>query len=92
MFAKAGIRRKRYPFHIQLPRATLLPEAKRLSRRIDDFERELEDCPSSGIFTMETKILENITSVYDSFSPINRESKPERCEFANQTKSTMQKS
>jgi hypothetical protein len=66
-------------------------QQKDFSKKIDVFAKGLEDCLSSGAFAIESKILENIYSVYGAFSPINRESKPERYDFANQMKIAMQK-
>jgi hypothetical protein len=61
------------------------------SEKIDLFAKGLEDCLSSGAFAIETKILENIYSVYGAFSTIEYESKPERYDFASQLKIAMQK-
>jgi hypothetical protein len=61
------------------------------SEKIDVFAKGLEDCLSSGAFAIETKILENIGSVYGSFSKNEYESKPKRYDFASQMKIAMQK-
>jgi hypothetical protein len=61
------------------------------SEKIDIFAKGLEDCLSSGAFAIETKILENIGSIYGSFSKIEHESKHERYDFASQMKIVMQK-
>ncbi len=61
------------------------------SKKIDVFAKGLEDCLSSGACTIESQILENISSVYGSFDPIRYERKPERYDFANQMKIAMQK-
>jgi hypothetical protein len=60
------------------------------SKRIDVFAKGLEDCLSSGAFAVESKILNDLSAVYGSFSKIEYEMKPERYNFANQMKIAMQ--
>jgi hypothetical protein len=61
------------------------------SKKIDVFAKGLEDCLSSGALAIESKILEDISSVYGSFGTIEYERKPERCDFASQMKIAMQR-
>ena len=61
------------------------------SKRIDVFAKGLEDCLSSGAFAIENKILEDISSVYGSFSAIGYDRKAERYDFANQMKIVIQR-
>ena len=61
------------------------------SKKIVVFAKGLEDSLSSGAFAIETEILVNIYPIYGSFSSINRESKSEGDDFANQMKIAMQK-
>jgi hypothetical protein len=61
------------------------------SKKIDAFAKGLEDCLSSGAFAIESKILEDISSVYSSFSKIGYGRKPERYDFASQMKIAIQK-
>jgi hypothetical protein len=61
------------------------------SKKIDIFAKGLEDCLSSGAFAIESKILEDIHSVYGAFGPIMYERKTERYDFASQMKIAMQK-
>jgi hypothetical protein len=61
------------------------------SKKIDVFAKGLEDCLSSGAFAVESKILDDLSAVYGSFSKIEYEMKPERYDFANQMKIAIQK-
>lgn len=61
------------------------------SEKIDVFAKGLEDCLSSGALAIESKILEDISSAYGSFSITGFERKSERCDFASQMKIVMQK-
>jgi hypothetical protein len=61
------------------------------SKKIDVFAKGLEDCLSSGAFAVESKILEDISSVYGSFRTIRYERKPDRYDFASQMKIAIQK-
>jgi hypothetical protein len=61
------------------------------SKKIDVFAKGLEDCLSSGALAIENKILEDISSVYGSFSKIGYNRKPERYDFASQMKIAIQK-
>jgi len=61
------------------------------SKKIDVFAKGLEDCLSSGAFAIENKILEDIYSVYGSFSTIGYERQTERYDFASQMKIAKQK-
>ena len=61
------------------------------SKKIDVFAKGLEDCLSSGAFAIESKILEDISSIYGSFSEVKFERKPERYDFASQMKIAMRK-
>jgi hypothetical protein len=61
------------------------------SKKIDVFAKGLEDCLSSGAFAIENKILEDISSVYGSFSTIELGRKAERYDFASQMKIVMQR-
>jgi len=56
------------------------------SEKIDIFAKGLEECLSSGAFAIESKILEDISSIYGSFSEVKFERKPERYDFASQMK------
>jgi hypothetical protein len=56
------------------------------SEKIDVFAKGLEECLSSGAFAIESKILEDISSIYGSFSEVKFERKPERYDFASQMK------
>jgi len=55
------------------------------SKKIDVFAKGLEDCLSSGACAIESKILEDISSVYGSFDPVRYE------RFASQMKIAMQR-
>jgi hypothetical protein len=61
------------------------------SKKIDVFAKGLEDCLSSGAFAIENKILEDISSVYGSFSTVVYDRKAERYDFAGQMKIVMQR-
>jgi hypothetical protein len=61
------------------------------SEKIDVFAKGLEECLSSGAFAIENKILEDISSIYGSFSEAKFERKPERYDFASQMKIAMRK-
>jgi hypothetical protein len=61
------------------------------SEKIDVFAKGLEDCLSSGAFAIESKILEDISSLYGSFSTIEYERKTERYDFASQMKIALQR-
>jgi hypothetical protein len=61
------------------------------SEKIDVFAKGLEDCLSSGAFAVESKILEDISSMYGSFNKIGFERKPERYDFASQMKIAIRK-
>jgi hypothetical protein len=56
------------------------------SEKIDVFAKGLEECLSSGAFAVESKILEDISAIYGSFSQARFERKPERDDFASQMK------
>ena len=61
------------------------------SEKIDVFAKGLEECLSSGAFAIESKILEDITAVYGSFSKPKFEREPVGYDFAAQMKIAMQK-
>jgi len=61
------------------------------SEKIDVFAKGLEECLSSGAFAIENKILEDISSIYGTFSKTRFERKPERYDFASQMKIAMRK-
>ena len=61
------------------------------SKRIDVFAKGLEDCLSSGAFAIESKILDDISAIYGSFSKIDFERKPESYDFASQMKIALRK-
>jgi hypothetical protein len=61
------------------------------SKKIDVFAKGLEDCLSSGALAIESKILDDITATYGSFSKIGFESRPERYDFASQMKIALRK-
>jgi len=56
------------------------------SEKIDVFAKGLEDCLSSGAFAIESKILDDICTIYGAFNKIDFERKPERYDFASQMK------
>ena len=62
-----------------------LPQSD-FSKKIDVFAKGLEDCLSSGAFAIESKILDDIYTIYGAFSKIDFERKPERYDFASQMK------
>jgi len=61
------------------------------SEKIDIFAKGLEDCLSSGAFAIESKILEDISSIYGVFSEARFERKPEGYDFARQMKIAMRR-
>ena len=61
------------------------------SKKIDVFAKGLEDCLSSGAFAIENKILEDLSSVYGSFSTTRYDRKAERYDFASQMKIATQR-
>jgi hypothetical protein len=61
------------------------------SEKIDVFAKGLESCLSSGAFAIESKILEDISSIYGTFSKTRFERKPEGYDFASQMKIVMRK-
>lgn len=61
------------------------------SEKIDVFAKGLEECLSSGAFAIENKILEDISSIYGTFSEARFERKPERYDFASQMKIAIRK-
>jgi hypothetical protein len=61
------------------------------SKKIDVFAKGLEDCLSSGAFAVESKILNDLSAIYGSFSKIKYDRKPERYDFASQMKIAIQK-
>ena len=60
------------------------------SKKIDVFAKGLEDCLSSGAFAIESKILDDISSIYGEFSKIENERTPEGHNFASQMRIAMQ--
>ncbi len=56
------------------------------SEKIDVFARGLEECLSLGAFAIESKILEDISAIYGSFSKREFERKTEKYDFASQMK------
>ena len=61
------------------------------SKRIDVFAKGLEDCLSSGAFAIESKILDDIYTIYGAFNKIDFERKSERYDFASQMKIALRK-
>ena len=61
------------------------------SKKIDVFAKGLEDCLSSGAFAIESKILEDISSMYGTFSKFENERNPERCNFTSQMRIAIQR-
>jgi len=61
------------------------------SEKIDVFAKGLEECLSSGAFAIESKILEDLSAIYGTFSKAKFERKPERYDFASQMKIAMRK-
>lgn len=61
------------------------------SEKIDVFAKGLEDCLSSGAFAIESKILEDTSSMYGTFSEARFERKPEVYNFASQMKIAMRR-
>jgi len=61
------------------------------SEKIDIFAKGLEECLSSGAFAVESKILEDLSAIYGSFSEARFERKPERYDFASQMKIAMRR-
>jgi hypothetical protein len=60
------------------------------SKKIDVFAKGLEDCLSSGAFAIESKILDDISSVYGEFGKFGNERNPEGYDFASQMRIAMQ--
>ncbi|HUT17507.1 MAG TPA: hypothetical protein VMW84_04330 [Acidobacteriota bacterium] len=56
------------------------------SEKIDVFAKGLEEWLSSGAFAIESKILDDISSIYGSVNEIEFKRKPERYDFASQMK------
>jgi hypothetical protein len=56
------------------------------SEKIDIFAKGLEECLSSGAFAIESKILDDVSSIYGSVNETRFERKPERYDFARQMK------
>ena len=67
-----------------------LPQSD-FSKKIDVFAKGLEDCLSSGAFAIESKILDDIYTIYAAFNKIDFERKPERYDFASQMKIALRK-
>jgi hypothetical protein len=61
------------------------------SKKIDVFAKGLEDCLSSGAFAIESKILNDISSMYGAFSQIGNERNPKSYDFASQMKVVIQR-
>jgi len=61
------------------------------SEKIDVFAKGLEGCLSSGAFAIESKILDDVSSIYGSVNETRFERKPERYDFASQMKIAMRK-
>ena len=56
------------------------------SEKIDVFAKGLEECLSSGAFAIESKILDDVSSIYGSVNETRFKRKPERYDFARQMK------
>jgi hypothetical protein len=56
------------------------------SEKIDVFAKGLENCLSSGAFAIESKILDDVSSIYGSVNETRFERKPEGYDFARQMK------
>jgi len=61
------------------------------SEKIDVFAKGLEECLSSGAFAIESKILEDLSSMYGTFSGARFERKPEGYDFASQMRIAMRR-
>ena len=61
------------------------------SKKIEVFAKGLEDCLSSGAFAIESKILDDIYTIYGAFNKIDFERKSERYDFASQMKIALRK-
>ena len=61
------------------------------SEKIDVFAKGLESCLSSGAFAIESKILEDISSMYGTVSEARFERKLEGYDFASQMKIVMRR-
>ena len=61
------------------------------SKKIDVFAKGLEDCLSSGAFAIESKILDDLSSVYGAFRKVGNERNPDGYDFASQMKIAIQK-
>ena len=59
---------------------------KDFSKKIGVFAKGLEDCLSSGAFAIESKILDDVSSIYGSVNETRFKRKPERYDFARQMK------
>jgi hypothetical protein len=60
------------------------------SKKIDVFAKGLEDCLSSGAFAIETKILDDLSSVCGASSKFENERNPEGYDFASQMRIAIQ--
>jgi hypothetical protein len=61
------------------------------AKKIDVFAKGLEDCLSSGAFAIESKILDDISSMYGTFSKFENGRNPERYNFTSQMRIAMQR-
>ena len=61
------------------------------SEKIDAFAKGLEECLSSGAFAIESKILDDISSMYGSFSGARFERSADKYDFASQMKNAMRR-